>query len=119
MCRVLVVDDEPDLRFVLRRVFERAGHEVFEAGDGAAALRSVAQSRPDLVVTDIMMPVMDGVELISRLRAEPGTKEIPILSVSGDWQLAACADAVLAKPFDWKELIAVAERLLNEGRGRR
>jgi CheY-like chemotaxis protein len=115
---VLVVDDEPDLRFVLRRAFERNGHEVVEAGDGAAALRSVAQSRPDLLVTDIMMPVMDGLELIRRLRAEPTTAAIPILSVSGDWQLAVDADAVLAKPFAWKELIAVAEGLLKEGRGR-
>jgi CheY-like chemotaxis protein len=116
MARVLVVDDEPDLRFVLRRLFERAGHEVVEAGDGAAALRSVEESRPDLVVTDIMMPVMDGAELIRRLRAEPTTATIPILSVSGDWQLAVGADAALAKPYDWIKLIAVSEDLLKERR---
>jgi CheY-like chemotaxis protein len=115
--RVLVVDDEPDLRFALRRVFERAGHEVVEAGDGAAALKSVRRQRPDLLVTDIMMPVMDGVELIRNLRAEPSTAAIPILSVSGDSQLAVDADAVLIKPYDWKELIAVAEGLLEKGRG--
>jgi CheY-like chemotaxis protein len=117
--RVLVVDDEPDQRFLLRRVFERAGHEVAEAGDGAAALSSVQQSRPQLVVTDLMMPVMGGVELIRRLRAEPTTAAIPILAVSGDSHLAADADAVLAKPYAWKELIAVAEGLLKEGRGHR
>jgi CheY-like chemotaxis protein len=114
---VLVVDDEPDLRFVLRRLLERAGHGVHDAGDGAAALRSVERSRPDLVVTDLMMPVMDGVEFIRRLRAGPDTASIPILVVSGDWQLAADSDAVLPKPYDRKELIAVAERLLKEGRG--
>jgi CheY-like chemotaxis protein len=111
-----VVDDEPDLRFVLRRLFERAEHEVIEAGDGAAALRAVTESPPDLLVTDMMMPVMDGAELIRRLRADPATAAIPILSVSGDWQLAVGADAVLAKPYDWKELIAVAEGLLKNGR---
>ncbi len=114
-----MVDDEPDLRFMLRRVFTRAGHEVTEAGNGAAALAAVQQSPPDLVVTDIMMPVMDGVQLIRALRADPVTAAIPILSVSGDWQLAADADAALAKPYQSAELLAVAEGLLQEGRGTR
>jgi CheY-like chemotaxis protein len=104
---------------MLRRVFERAGHEVAEAGDGAAAWASVQQSRPDLVVTDLMMPVMGGVELIRRLRAEQTTAAIPILAVSGDSHLAVDADAALAKPYAWKELIALAEGLLKEGRGHR
>jgi CheY-like chemotaxis protein len=117
--RILVVDDEPDLRFVLRRVFTRAGHEVAECGDGAAALAAVQQSPPDLVVTDIMMPVMDGVELIRALRADPATAAIPILSVSGGWQLAVDADATLAKPCQNAELLAVAESLLQKGRGTR
>src|SRR6266542_1961411 len=60
MPRILVVDDEPDQRFLLRRIFERAGHEVI--GDGAAALRVVHESPPDLVVTDMMMPITDGTD---------------------------------------------------------
>ncbi|HEX5202236.1 response regulator [Paractinoplanes rhizophilus] len=115
--RILVVDDEPDLRFILRRYFTRAGHEVTEAGDGAAALASVHQSPPDLVVTDMMMPVMGGVELIRRLRADPVTTAIPILSVSGDWQLAVDADTALAKPYLRAEILAAAEELLQQGRG--
>jgi CheY-like chemotaxis protein len=115
--RILVVDDEPDLRFVLRRFFTRAGHEVTEAGDGAAALALVHQSPPDLVVTDMMMPVMGGVELIRRLRADPVTAAIPILSVSGDRHLAVGADAALAKPYQRAEIIAAAEGLLQEGQG--
>ena len=111
------MDDEPDLRFLLRRIFSRAGHQVTEAGDGAAALAAVHESRPDLVVTDIMMPVMGGVELIRRLRADPATAAIPILSVSSDWYLAVEADAALAKPYQRAELLATAERLLREGRG--
>ncbi|WP_433789700.1 response regulator [Actinoplanes sp. CA-252034] len=114
-----MVEDEPDLRFMLRRVFTRAGHEVTECGDGAAALASVHELPPDLVVTDIMMPEMDGVELIRALRADPVTAAIPILSVSGDWQLAVGADAALAKPYQYKEILAVAEGLLREGRGTR
>jgi CheY-like chemotaxis protein len=68
VARILAVDDEPAQRFALRRIFERAGYEVTDAGDGAAALRTVRDSPPDLVVTDMMMPVMDGKELIKRLQ---------------------------------------------------
>ena len=92
MARILVVDDEPDERFLLRRLFERAGHEVTEAADGAAALAIARESLPDLVVTDMRMPVMDGAELIRRLRADPATAGIPILASTGDTDLARGAD---------------------------
>jgi CheY-like chemotaxis protein len=115
--RILVVDDEPDQRFLLRMILQRAGHEVSEANDGAAALRAVRESAPDLVVTDMMMPVMNGVELIRCLRDDPATAHIPILAASGDPHLAGAADAVLSKPYDVHQLLAVAEALLQEGRG--
>ena len=92
MAKVLVVDDEPDLRFLHRRILVRAGHDVSEACDGAAALESVRESPPDLVVTDVMMPVMGGIEFIQRLRADPSTEAIPVLAISGDWQLMTEAD---------------------------
>lgn len=116
MSRVLVVDDEPAQRALLRRILERAGHEVFDAGDGAAALQAVRESPPDLVVTDMMMPVMGGAELIRRLRCEPATAGIPILAASGDSHLAVGADAVVAKPYSWRHLAEVADALLREGR---
>ena len=116
MSKILVVDDEPDQRFLLRRIFERAGHEVSEARDGTAALAAVRESPPDLVVTDMMMPVMGGAELIRRLRCEPATAGIPIMAASGDSHLAGEADAVLAKPYLLDRLVEVAEGLLREGR---
>ena len=116
MGTILVVDDEPDLRFLLHRIFTRAGHEVAEAGNGEMALHAVREAPPDLVVTDMMMPVMGGVELIRRLRADPATASIPILSVSADGQLAVEADAALAKPYPRADVLAAAERLLQEGR---
>ncbi|AEV84372.1 response regulator receiver [Actinoplanes sp. SE50] len=119
MGKVLVVDDEPDLRFLHRRILSRAGHEVTEAGDGASALEAVRTSPPDLVVTDMMMPVMGGVEFIRRLRADPATATIPVLAVSGDWQLATEADAALAKPCHSQDLLAAAEDLLRKGCGGR
>jgi CheY-like chemotaxis protein len=119
MSRILVVDDEPDQRFLLRRIFERAGHEVTDAGDGAVALQAVRESAPDLVVTDMMMPVMDGAELIRCLRADPATAHVPILAASGDSQLAGGADAVVSKPYDWHHLLAAAYALLKERGGLR
>jgi CheY-like chemotaxis protein len=116
--RILVVDDEPDQRFLLRRTFERAGHEVTEANDGAAALRAVQESAPDLVVTDMMMPVMDGMELIRCLRGDPATAHILILAASGDTHLAGAADAILPKPYGGHHLLEIAEALLKEGRDR-
>jgi CheY-like chemotaxis protein len=116
VARILVVDDEPAQRFALRRIFERAGHVVTDAGDGAAALRAVLESPPDLVVTDMMMPVMGGNELINRLRGEPATAGITILAASGDPHLAAGADAVISKPYKWEHLVKVADGLLREGR---
>ena len=113
-----MVDDEPDQRFLLKRIFERAGHEVSDAGNGAAALQAVRESAPDLVVTDVMMPVMDGVELICCLRGDPATAHIPVLAASGDIHLAGAADAAVPKPYDWRHLLAVADALLKEGRGR-
>ncbi len=114
--RILVVDDEPDQRFLLRRIFERAGHQVADACDGAAALTAVRESPPDLVVTDVMMPVMDGTELIRRLRSEPATAGIPILAASSDSHLADHADAVVPKPYEWRHLVKVADALLSERR---
>jgi CheY-like chemotaxis protein len=110
--KILVVDDEPDMRYILRRIFERAGHEVTEASHGAAALQSVLVSAPDLVVTDMMMPVMGGAELIRRLRGDRDTAGIPILAVTGDVQFAGGADVVLPKPYRSAQLLSAANALL-------
>jgi CheY-like chemotaxis protein len=113
LSRILIVDDEPDMRYLLRRIFQRAGHEVVEAGHGEAALELVRASPPDLIVTDMMMPVMGGVELIGRLRADPTTELIPILAATGDPRLASRADAVLTKPYLPHQLLAAATTLLT------
>jgi CheY-like chemotaxis protein len=111
-----VVDDEPDARFLLRYAFERAGHEVLEASNGKAALEAVQTSCPALVVTDMMMPIMGGHEMIKRLRSIPGGARIPVISVSGNPELATDADLALNKFGDLSELIPMAEKLLEKGR---
>jgi len=112
---ILVVDDEPDIRFLIRRVLELAGHRVVEAPNGAVALARILENPPDLVVTDVMMPVMNGGELIRRLRADPATNRLPILAVTGNPNNAAGADAILTKPFSIKQLAALAASLVTTG----
>jgi circadian clock protein KaiC len=116
MSRILVVDDEPDERFLLRRTLERAGHEVTDAADGAAALAIARELLPDLIVTDMRMPVMDGPELIRRLRGEPATADIPILASTADTDVARAADMVASKSSSWQQIAAAVEVLLKKGR---
>lgn len=112
MCTILVVDDEPDMRFLMRLILQKAGHDVVEAIHGEAALESARQAVPDLIITDMMMPVMGGAELISRLHADPALAKIPILAVTADPHLAKAADAVLTKPYQPNQVMAAADALL-------
>ena len=116
MARILVVDDEPYERFLVGRALKKQGHAVTVAGNGAAGLKVAQEQVPDLVVTDIMMPVMDGVEFIRRLRGDPATAGIPILAASGDTHLAGAADAILNKPYGDQDLIMIVNTLLEKGR---
>lgn len=114
--KVLIVDDESSMRFLLRIILEGAGYEVLEAKHGAAALERVKESRPNLVVTDLMMPVMNGRELVGRLRADPETAGIPILLLSANPNAVVVAvDAVVGKPFDSEAVVEAARSLAGSG----
>jgi CheY-like chemotaxis protein len=117
IARILVVDDEPDVRFMMRLIFESAGYQVTEARHGVAGLKSVKAKQPDLVTTDVMMPMMDGLEFIERLRSDPDTAGIPILVVSGNSELAVAANTRLDKPFAARELLSAAALLIREDVG--
>lgn len=113
--RILVVDDDPSVRFLLRLILESAGHEVSEAQHGVAALLRIKAALPDLVVTDIMMPVMDGRALIKHLRSHARTVGLPILAITanpGAMEAAGEADCVLGKPFARATLLATITSLL-------
>ncbi|MEU4408232.1 response regulator [Streptosporangium sp. NPDC023963] len=110
MTRILVVDDEPQLLRALRINLAARGYEVAVAGDGAAALRQAADRHPDLVVLDLGLPDMDGVEVIHGLR---GWTTVPIIVLSGRAEgrdkveaLDAGADDYVIKPFGVDELLA-------------
>jgi CheY-like chemotaxis protein len=131
MSRILVIDDEPSVRRALRRILEKAGHEIEEAADGAAGIVACAASVPDLIITDIIMPKMNGIDAITSIRqAHPGVR---ILAISGGGNfepqaykpeaittsayLAAAersgADAVMTKPFDRAQLMEKIDALLT------
>jgi CheY-like chemotaxis protein len=118
MARILVVDDEPDERFLVGRALRKQGHDVTVAENGAAGLKAAQEWVPDLIVTDIMMPVMDGVEFIRRLRDDPAVAGIPVLAASGDTHLAGAADAILNKPYHDRDLVTIVNTLLEKGRDR-
>jgi CheY-like chemotaxis protein len=111
MALILMVDDEPDVLFLLRVIFERAGHGVIEAPNGLAAIEAIQDRRPDVIVTDLMMPVMDGRELVENLKADPQTATIPILMLTANPNGAVGADVVMKKPFSNSEIVERVEAL--------
>jgi CheY-like chemotaxis protein len=111
MARVLVVDDEPSLLFLNRLSLELAGHEVVEAANGAAALEHLERNEFDVVVTDLMMPVLDGVELLRRIRADARTHRMPVIVYTSVDQPDLDADAVLKKPSPPEALARAIEQL--------
>ena len=117
--RVLVVDDEPQITRVLRTVLTSQGYEVRTAAEGQAALASFAEFRPELVITDLYMPHMDGLELCRRIRALSGVPII-VLSVKGEERtkveaLDSGADDYVTKPFGIDELLARVRAALRRG----
>lgn len=87
MSRILVVDDSEDICHALARLLRRCGHDVDAAFDGAAALASARTGVPELIILDIMMPKMDGLEVLTRLKADGKTADVPVVMFS------ACQDA--------------------------
>ena len=111
---VLVVDDDPTIVDVLRAALEDEGYAVLMAVNGAA-LPLAREAQPQVILLDIMMPGMDGVEVSKRLRADPATAGIPIVAMSATSNLTALAsqmpvDDRLPKPFDLDGVFAVVER---------
>ena len=115
---VLIVEDDHNLRAVIRMVLEQAHYEVVEARHGAAALELMESEMPDLVLADLRMPLMSGVELIERMRSGPRTASVPIVLLSGllpEPEVARLASAVVAKPFEPADLLAAISRSLKAG----
>jgi two-component system alkaline phosphatase synthesis response regulator PhoP len=120
MARILVVDDHPNIVRLLRRVLERDGHEVIEAGDGEEALEKIRQEQPRLVVLDVSMPKKSGLEVLHEVRADPALRETIIILLTArdqDDQMAhglqLGADWYLPKPFAPGDITTLVRRFLD------
>ena len=117
--RIITVDDTATMRKMVSFTLKGAGHEVMEASDGREALNALKKSSVDLVITDISMPNMDGIELTRQLRALPAFARTPIILLTTESEPAkrtqgrkAGANGWIVKPFSQEQLLAVVARLL-------
>ncbi|MFY9837930.1 MAG: response regulator [Xanthobacteraceae bacterium] len=111
--RILVVEDQPDNRQIIRDMLAPTDYEITEAENGEQALAAIAKQRPDLILMDIQLPVMDGYEATRRIKADPALRSIPIIAVtsyalSGEEKKARSAgcDEYVPKPFSPRQLLA-------------
>ncbi|MCB9846091.1 MAG: response regulator transcription factor [Phycisphaeraceae bacterium] len=121
--KILVIDDEPDLVELLTFNLQKCGYIVQTAGDGRRGLDLARKDRPDLAIVDIMMPGLDGVELVRRLRSDPATTGVPVLMLTAKASeadelagLGVGADDYVTKPFSMKVLLARVEALRRRAR---
>jgi two-component system, cell cycle response regulator DivK len=117
--KVLIVEDHPDMRDLLGLIVERLGYVPVSASQGEEGVEKAAAEKPNLILLDMMMPIMDGWEAARRLRANPETKEIPILAITALFRfpdLNACLSAgcngYIVKPFSILDLQAKIRELL-------
>lgn len=120
MKHILAVDDEKSIRRLIEVNLERAGFRVTTACDGLEALEKFQAERPDMVVLDWMMPRMDGFEVLTRLKADPATAEVPVILLTSKAQdqdmfsgWKAGADLYLTKPFNPGELVTFVKQILE------
>jgi CheY-like chemotaxis protein len=121
MARALLINDERDIAHVMRLLLEARGHEVFIAEDGSRGLAVAQRQKPDVIVLDLMMPVMDGFNSLESLQADPRTESIPVIVVSAMQAeqaeqrcYAMGARAYVRKPFDADILIGAIEEIAQE-----
>ncbi|MDG9709603.1 response regulator transcription factor [Streptomyces sp. DH10] len=120
MACVLVVDDDPDVRQLVAYKLRRCGHEVTAVADGLAALQAVRELKVDLMLLDVVMPRLTGLEVLRELRAHPTTAKLPVILLTARTQetdvlkgLSAGADDYLPKPFSLGELTSRVQALLD------
>ncbi|MEY4520315.1 MAG: hypothetical protein RLZZ499_2915 [Cyanobacteriota bacterium] len=123
MKKILIVDDDLTLRKILHNSLEQRGYQVVSVGSGKDALARFSQDVPDIIVSDVSMPEMDGFEFCRQLRSQPSGKLIPFIFLSAKNELndrvqghTIGADNYLTKPFEMKELLANIEALIERSR---
>ena len=119
--RILVVEDQPDNRQIIRDMLADTGYEISEAENGEAALAAIAKQRPDLILMDIQLPIMDGYAATRRIKADPSLRSIPVIAVtsyalSGEEKKARAAgcDDYVPKPYSPRQLLAKIRQLMPQ-----
>jgi two-component system phosphate regulon response regulator PhoB len=119
---IVVIEDEPDIREVMEHNLRREGFRVISAPDGEAGLRRIREESPDLVLLDLMLPGLDGVEICRRLKENPVTRTIPVIMVTAKGEesdvilgLGLGADDYITKPFSPREVVARVKAVLRRG----
>jgi CheY-like chemotaxis protein len=121
-CKVLLADDDPDIREVVPLVLEPYGFQIFVAGNGAEALELVRENRDiELILVDLMMPLLSGIEMVVQLKEDPGLPRIPVVVLSGENSASETAvllgaAACLKKPVELAILISTIEKIIGHAR---
>lgn len=120
MARILVVDDEPHIARLISFSLEKAGHEILSAADGLSAIAIAQEERPELILMDVMMPLMTGYEAVERLKSDPETAGIPVIMLSAKSQqyeqekgIESGAAHYICKPFTPRELVEQVSAFLE------
>ncbi|HIC90347.1 MAG TPA: response regulator [Anaerolineae bacterium] len=111
--RILIVDDEPEQVHLLSLFLRRAGFDTDCAYDGQQALAVIQRERPDLVLCDVMMPRLDGLQTLAAIRADPSTQSLPVILISASDDAlgqATDADAFIRKPYRGRDLVATVQK---------
>ncbi len=104
--KIMTVDDEPDIRFMVRRILEKAGYEVIEARDGRECLEKLKKERPDLILLDVMMPGLNGWETLKKIRAKEEWKSIPVAMIT----VKSLLPEMQSRSMDIEELVDYVEK---------
>jgi two-component system, cell cycle response regulator DivK len=119
--RILVVEDQADSRQIIRDMLAGTDYEITEAANGEEALRAIANQRPDLILMDIQLPIMDGYTATNQIKADPALRSIPIIAVTSyalageeNKARAAGCDEYVTKPFSPRQLLAKIRQYLPQ-----
>jgi CheY-like chemotaxis protein len=119
--RILAVDDEPNIRLLMEMALGERGYAVSSVADGRQCMMAVGKEVPDLILLDLFMPGMGGIEVVSHLRHLPATRDVPILIITGsveaeDLPVLDMVQGYLVKPFRLTSLVSAVERVLGQSR---
>ncbi len=122
MARILIAEDEPHIFQLVEFRLQRLGHEIYWARDGEQALELAGAHAPDVIMLDVMMPILDGFQVLKRLKANPETKAMPVIMLTARGQesdivsgIEGGASGYVVKPFSFPELIACVNAALAQG----